>query len=718
MALRGVFFRKIRNEIESHGGFKQAVKKGIMVFQKHGIEGVLYLVRKKMNWLLQVQKSVSAAELADYLKAYEQQLNLSQERPEEYVQKRKNKVQLVGNELKLIAFYLPQYHPFPENDEWWGKGFTEWTNVTKAQPHFLGQYQPQLPEELGFYDLRVPEVQKQQIDLARQYGLHGFCYYYYWFSGKKLMDLPLNTVLKNKEYDFPFCICWANENWTRRWDGRDQEILIAQQYRQEDDLAFIKDISPIISDERYIRVQNKPLIIVYTVYELPDAKKTAQLWRDYCREAGIGEIYLAAVQRLQGFDPREYGFDAAVEFPPHGLDWVSVKHEQVYLNKMFEGGVWDYREFVKQTKDKVGKVEEEFPVFHATMPSWDNTARRPDGKGNVFTYSSPQEYGKWLEHICEHTENVHSSDEKLVFINAWNEWAEGAHLEPDRKYGYAFLEQTACVLEKMNAFTYRRKEADFFRKKATRKNRIAIIIHLFYFEVWQEIEKYLQEIEEPFDLYITVPDEFHCGIVNEIRRTYPEVVMRTVINRGRDIAPFLTILAEIEPLGYDAVCKIHSKKSTHLEGGKGWRPGSGAEWRTEILEELIGTRRNVRGILGEFRSNPRLGVVGPQRNLMNFIDAIGSNERNIIVLQEKMQLKITRDFSFFAGSMFWFRPQALKLLLSLNLTIQDFPEEAGQIDGTLAHALERMVNICAQSSGYEIESTPLMAKKTVTASVE
>lgn len=718
MALRGNFLQKVLNEIESHGGFKQAVKKGIMVFQKHGIEGVLYLVRKKLNWLLQSQKSVSAAELADYLKAYEQQLNLSQERPAEYVPKRKNKVQLIGNELKLIAFYLPQYHPFPENDEWWGKGFTEWTNVTKAQPHFLGQYQPQLPEELGFYDLRVPEVQKQQIDLARQYGLHGFCYYYYWFSGKKLMDLPLNTVLKNKEYDFPFCICWANENWTRRWDGRDQEILIAQQYRQEDDLAFIKDISPIISDERYIRVQNKPIIIVYTVYELPDAKKTAETWRNYCREAGIGEIYLAAVQRLQGFDPREYGFDAAVEFPPHGLDWVSVKHEQAYLNTMFDGGVWDYREFVKQTKDKVGKVEEEFPVFHATMPSWDNTARRPDGKGNVFTYSSPQEYGKWLEHICEHTENAHSSDEKLVFINAWNEWAEGAHLEPDRKYGYAFLEQTARTLEKMNAVTYKNREADFFKKKATRRNRIAIIVHLYYFEVWPEIEKYLEQIEEPFDLYITVPEEFQCGIVNEIRRSYPGVVMRTVVNRGRDIAPFLAMLAEIEPLGYDAVCKIHSKKSTHLEDGKGWRPGNGAEWRTEILEELIGTRCNVRNIVNEFRSNLRLGVVGPQRNLMNFTDAIGANERNIIVLQEKMQIKATRDFSFFAGSMFWFRPQALKLLLALDLTTQDFPEEAGQIDGTLAHALERMINICAQHSGYEIDSTPLEAKKTVTASAQ
>lgn len=337
----------------------------------------------------------------------------------------------------LVAFYLPQFHPIPENDAWWGEGFTEWHNVTRALPQFEGHAQPRLPGELGFYDLRLPEVMRKQMQLAREYGVGAFCSYFYWFAGKTLLESPLQQWLADSTLDLPMCLCWANENWSRRWDGRSNDILISQQHSPADDLAFIKYISPYLRDPRYLRVDGKPLLLVYRPGLLPEPMTTAQRWRTWCREDGIGEIQLVYVQSFDRIDPREIGFDAAVEFPPNNTTLKPITANQRLLNPDFCGDVYDWRELAHVA---MAQPDPSYLLYPGVNPGWDNEPRR-SGAGRVFTETSPRGYADWLRHAIT-TARRRAPTHPLVFINAWNEWAEGAVLEPDTQLGHAWLEAT------------------------------------------------------------------------------------------------------------------------------------------------------------------------------------------------------------------------------------------------------------------------------------
>ena len=358
--------------------------------------------------------------------------------------------------VRAIAFYLPQFHPIPENDAWWGEGFTEWMNVVRAVPQFVGHDQPRLPGALGFYDLRAEEVQRAQMEMARKYGIHGFCYHYYWFGGKRLLERPLQQVLDDPSLDLPFCVCWANENWTRRWDGEDQEVLIGQDHSPEDDLALFAELEPLLADTRYITVGGRPLVLVYRPQTLPDARATAERWRGYAKSRGLPDPYLAAVHSFsEPTDPRSIGFDAAVEFPPHQYPRVDASGRLSLLNPGFSGYLLDYEACVTEARRRRSE-RQPFDLYPGVMAAWDNTARR-QGHATVFTGAAPDAYAEWLRAASERALAFDEPDRRMVFINAWNEWAEGTYLEPDRRFGYAYLRRTRQILEGVSG-TYPRRE--------------------------------------------------------------------------------------------------------------------------------------------------------------------------------------------------------------------------------------------------------------------
>lgn len=362
---------------------------------------------------------------------------------------------VLASSTRLIAFYLPQFHPIPENDEWWGTGFTEWRNVTRASPQYRGHQQPLLPSELGFYDLRVPEAREAQARLAQQHGIYGFCYYFYWFNGKRLLERPLEDILETGLPDFPFCICWANENWTRKWDGLENEILIGQSHTLASDYDFIQDVIPILKDKRYIKVNGKPLLIVYRPELFTNAIETTAVWRDACIQAGIGDIYLCSVIFRQ-YDPRDLGFDAAIEFPPHYFPATEITQNLFQEGEnTFHGKILDYIAGVRHLIEHPPMPS--YPLYRGVMPAWDNTPRR--GHTAVIHHgSSPQVFASWLRSAINYRQTGQEQRDNIVFINAWNEWAEGAILEPSMAHGRAYLQATLWALTNHEAADFRKND--------------------------------------------------------------------------------------------------------------------------------------------------------------------------------------------------------------------------------------------------------------------
>ncbi|MGL4691730.1 MAG: glycoside hydrolase family 99-like domain-containing protein [Stenotrophomonas maltophilia] len=574
----------------------------------------------------------------------------------------------------LVAFYLPQFHPFAENDAWWGKGFTEWRNVTRALPQFEGHIQPRLPADLGFYDLRNPQTMRDQAQLASEYGIGAFCFYYYWFSGTTLMEDPLRQWLADDSIDLPFCLCWANENWARRWDGRDEDILIGQRHSAEDDLAFIAHVAAYLRDRRALKVDDKPMLLVYRPHLLPDARATAQRWRQWCLDNGIGQIHLAYVQGFERPDPRDIGFDAAVEFPPNMSNPRSLTADQYLINPDFEGDVRDWRELAAES---AARPLPSYTLYPGVNPGWDNEARR-SGKGRVYLHASPRGYGDWLSTTVHTRLAAVSADQRLVFINAWNEWAEGAVLEPDARLGHAYLQATRDALN-----------APTVQGVVTRP---CVVIHAWYLDVLAELLADLGASGLAWRIVITTTEEKRNDVQRAVKDAHLDAEIEVFANHGRDILPFLQVAERLYQDGEQIVLKLHTKRSTHRSDGE--------DWRRELTRRLLDADRAGRIFQG-FAEDESLGLVAPEGHVQPLHFYWGANQRNVGALLARLGLPaadIDTD-TFVAGSMFWVRLSSLRPLLDAHLYCSAFDTEAGQLDGTLAHAIERIISLVVRSSG-------------------
>lgn len=352
-----------------------------------------------------------------------------------------------SSRARVVPFYLPQFHAFPENDRWWGAGFTEWSNVTAAKPMFHGHRQPLLPGELGFYDLSHDGVRDAQFDLARRAGIEGFMYYYYWFAGRKLMDGPVEALAAG-EGDQPFCIMWANENWTRRWDGSTTSVLIGQDYDAVPAEQFIHDVMHLLTDPRYIRVDGRPVVAVYRITQIPGYREVLAAWREAAVAAGLPGLELLTVDvgaSMEGLesDLRQEGLDGCLEFPPHNKPWRGVPRDELELVDGFAGNILRYDAMAEACERSV-LTELEDDRYPGVLVGFDNTARRqhhPD----LWYGSNPFTFRRWLATTVLAVED-RPFDERLVFVNAWNEWAEGAVLEPTQRFGRAYLDAVEHVL--------------------------------------------------------------------------------------------------------------------------------------------------------------------------------------------------------------------------------------------------------------------------------
>lgn len=352
---------------------------------------------------------------------------------------------------RVIALYLPQFHPIPENNEWWGKGFTEWTNTAKAKPLFRGHVQPHLPADLGFYDLRVPETRIAQAELAREHGVEGFCYWHYWFAGKRLLERPFNEVLRSGEPDFPFCLGWANETWTGIWHGTPNRILIEQTYPGVQDYTrHFEAVREALEDPRYMKVDGKPIFMVFRPDSLPDTKAFAECWKEMASRTGLTGLYLVGYAHANWL-PEVHGFDASIEIHALQCTESALGPHRKLVNKLVrrltgqtssqlqnrirpKPRIYAYKDYVKHAYDTEPVAAYRHPTV---MPGWDNTPRSGT-RGVVLQGSSPELFRLHLRDALKRV-TQRPAERRIIILKSWNEWAEGNYMEPDLGFGDAYL---------------------------------------------------------------------------------------------------------------------------------------------------------------------------------------------------------------------------------------------------------------------------------------
>lgn len=593
----------------------------------------------------------------------------------------------------VVAFYLPQFYPIPENNAWWGEGFTEWTNVSKATPQFAGHYQPRLPGELGYYDLRVPEVRRRQAEMARRAGVDAFCFHFYWFGGRRVLEGPLDAFVADEAIDLPFALCWANENWTRRWDGQESEVLLAQRHSPEDDVAVFDEFARYMRSPRYLRSNGRPVLVLYRPDILPDAAATLERWRARARETGIGELFLLCTDAFGFGDYAAFGFNGLLEFPPHAISTGEIGDEVQLLNPHFSGKVYDYQAVVDAKLAELIE-REDGRVLPGVMPSWDNEARKP-GAGHAFHNATPDAFRRWTAAALDFTRQLSAPGERFVFVNAWNEWAEGTYLEPDRWFGHGFAQGLRAALEARAPRIGADHPLVAASAASARRLDAVVLLHLYYPELIEAFAAQLRGEQDRLDLDITFPDLWSEAELARLAAAFPAARLTPVPNAGRDLAPFVGALRRVDRAGYPVFCKLHSKRSPHLADGD--------VWRERLVTELVGPEA-TKAALARFASDPRLGLLAGAKSRMTLGEhgVLHNNRAAVEALSRRLGFRFGDDTPFAAGTMFWGRTAAFAKLAGLPEDALDFGVELGRIDGTLAHALERSTGAVVLASGHTL----------------
>jgi lipopolysaccharide biosynthesis protein len=462
--------------------------------------------------------------------------------------------------------------------------------------------------------------------------------------------------------------------------------LIEQHYSPDDDIAFIAHLSTYLKNRKYLRIDGKPLITVWRPSLMPDAAATVRRWRDWCERNGVGAIHVAYSQTFEKHDPRTFGMDSAIQFPPGDTRWIEpniARYEEpvTLLNRDYRGELFDYRDLVERAHRF---VPPDYPLFRAVCPSWDNEARRP-GRGRSLVGADPQAYLAYLETSLNQTIDNSAPANRLVFVNAWNEWGEGAHLEPDRRFGLGYLEATkmACL-----RVALKHNELD-------EPDRLAIVIHAYYVDLLDECLTWVKNFKQPHDVFVTVHADRRAFVESFLAQHDISATVITVENRGRDIAPFVHVLQSIDLSSYGCVLKLHTKRSM--------QEAHGDAWRRSLLEALTDVNYLERA-LAIFASEPDVGIVAPSEHLLSMSEFLGSNEAAVARLAGRLgiaEMETAAD-TFLAGSMFLARTKALLPLAALGFVAEDFEPERGQINGTLAHAIERAISYSAEAAGLRI----------------
>lgn len=432
--------------------------------------------------------------------------------------------------MKLISFYFPQFHPSIENDVFWGPGYSDWVRVSQAVPLFKGHSQPRVPRDFGFYDLRLMDTIEAQAEMAEKFGIYGFCFHYYWFNGTRVLKTPIDNILSSGRPRFPFCFSWANENWTKRWDGSEKNILFEQTYSLEDSRALFRNLLPALFDKRYIKIDDKPLLVVYRTDLIDNLPRIVDMWKEEAVKNGLKGLYLLKSERSDTRDPHEIGFDASLQHPPNFCFRDETKFEG-HLDFLTDGAVKDRIFDYDKIKNFYLTRKADFKLFRGVMTGWDNTARY--GKNaHIVLNASPEKYRDWLSSAIKWTRENHKEEERIVFINAWNEWSEGMYLEPDQEVSASYLEATK------EAFDSVPRVGNF--ESETAEDRVKSIESNVFSRVTKPFKVLVLKLDHRGDFILSLP------AISRVRERLKLVDMDIVVGSwNREIAESLDIFKNI-----------------------------------------------------------------------------------------------------------------------------------------------------------------------------